>query len=80
MHINFFGAKWCNPCKMMKLVVEKLREEGHVIHYIDAEDNVAMMEEFGVRTVPTFVKIIGGKEVDRKTGPMNIDVFREWVQ
>ena len=57
-----FYAQWCQPCKMMNPVWEKLIEtHGSSINFseIDVEEDkfAEIVESFGVQSVPTFVFI-----------------------
>ena len=68
-----FYADWCGPCKMMAPIVEKIAEENSNIKVgkinIDNEESLAI--EYGVTSIPTFVVIKGGKEVDRIVGAVD---------
>lgn len=52
-----FWAEWCGPCKALEPVVEELVEEHDrlTVAKIDADENEATMEEFGVRSIPTMI-------------------------
>lgn len=61
-----FWAEWCGPCKAMEPVLEELVEEhpGLTLAKIDADENEAAMEEFGVRSVPTMILFREGQPVE----------------
>jgi len=68
-----FYAEWCQPCKMMNPVWEKLIEQyGASINFseIDTEDTkfADIVEAFDVRSVPTFVFINRQGEWEKYTG------------
>ena len=51
-----FGASWCEPCQLMKPVLEKMSVdlEGKVIiKYIDVDEFPALTAEFPITVVPT---------------------------
>ena len=65
-----FTASWCQPCKSMEPLIQKLVSENLSIDYskIDVSDEFDPAVEYGVRGVPTFIALIDGKEVARHTG------------
>jgi thioredoxin 1 len=65
-----FTATWCQPCKSMEPLIEKLVSENLDIDYnkIDVSDEFDPAVEYGVRGVPTFIALVDGKEVSRHTG------------
>lgn len=52
-----FWAEWCGPCKALEPVTEELVEkhERLTVAKIDADENEATMEEFGVQSIPTMI-------------------------
>jgi thioredoxin 1 len=68
--VLYFTADWCNPCKKVKPVVEELNREQIIAKFfiIDADIENEMVNDFGVKSVPTFVLIRDNKEVSRTTG------------
>lgn len=49
-------------------VVSEVRNAGYRVETRNVRSNQAMAGEFNVRSVPTFVYMLDGKEVRRKTG------------
>jgi len=45
-------AKWCSPCKILKA---QLSAEGIEIETIDADDNMSMLRDMGIKSVPTLI-------------------------
>jgi thioredoxin 1 len=68
--VLYFTADWCNPCKKVKPIVEELNREQIIAKFfiIDADIENEMVNDFGVKSVPTFVLIRDNKEVSRTTG------------
>lgn len=59
--ILYFSATWCQPCKQMKPIVESIDRD---VFYVDIEQNESLvLQEFGIRSVPTFIKLVDGKEL-----------------
>lgn len=69
-NIKYFTANWCGPCKQFKPVMEQLKNEGLSIQFIDVDTNRLLVENSGVRSVPTCILEVDGKEVDRWTGAL----------
>jgi len=66
-----FWAPWCAPCGVLGPILEKLeREAGGAVKLVkvDADDNPALMQAWGVRSLPTVIAFRGGEAVDRFVG------------
>lgn len=68
-----FYADWCGPCKMMAPVVERVASENSDLKVvkvnIDNEEELAI--KYMVMSIPTFVVIKNGEEVDRIVGAVD---------
>ena len=61
--VDFF-ATWCGPCKMMAPVVAQLAEEyeGTVkVGKLDIDQNVDIVAQYKIMSVPTFLVIKDGE-------------------
>jgi thioredoxin-like negative regulator of GroEL len=69
-NILYFTADWCNPCKKVKPIVEELNRESSEVKFqvIDADSETELVKKFEVRSVPTFIVLDGGVEIERATG------------
>lgn len=47
---------------------------------VDIDSNSAHAQEFGVMSIPTFVILKDGKEIDRKMGIVSKEQFESWVK
>lgn len=77
-----FYADWCGPCKAMAPIFEEVEKtyEGKVeFKKVDVEEDTSQAEKFGVMSIPTFVILKDGTEVDRKIGAMPKDVLTSWL-
>lgn len=77
-----FYADWCGPCKVMKPIFEKVAPdyEGKVkFEKVDVEANNEKAARFGIMSIPTFVFVKEGEEVDRKMGAMPEQALRDWI-
>lgn len=69
-HVLYFTAEWCKPCEKVKPIVEQLNRDQITARFfmIDADSETEMVEDFGVRSIPTFILIEDNKEVGRTNG------------
>ena len=69
-HILYFTADWCHPCKKVKPIVEELNRESSGVKFqvIDADSETELVKQFEVRSVPTFIVLDGGVEINRAIG------------
>jgi thioredoxin 1 len=66
-----FWAEWCGPCKMIAPILDELSielESSLKIVKINADDNTSLIAEFSIRSIPTMIIFVGGKELKRITG------------
>jgi thioredoxin 1 len=68
--IFYFTADWCNPCKKVKPIVEELNREQTEANFqiIDADMETELVKRFEIKSVPTFILMENGIEVNRITG------------
>lgn len=71
-----FYADWCNPCKMMAPVVERIAEEyeGKVkVGKCDVSANMPLAQKYHVSNIPAFMIFKGGEPVDSFVGALSAD-------
>ena len=73
MSIEFidFYADWCGPCIVMKPVIEELEKDfaGKLqIRKVDVDKELSETTKFGVMSIPTYVLVKDGREVERFVG------------
>jgi thioredoxin 1 len=73
--IFYFTADWCNPCKKVKPIVEELNREQTEANFqmIDVDIEMELAKSFEVRSVPTFILMKDGIEINRITGAQTRD-------
>ncbi len=77
-----FWAPWCNPCKMVAPVLDKLAKElaGKVlIAKVNTDDNPEWAMKFNVQGIPTILFVYNGKVVHRQVGALPEPMLREVV-
>ena len=75
--ILFFSAPWCGPCLSMKKTLSvSIRDELN-IKLIDITEDMELAANHQIMNVPTFVKLVDGQEVARKSGSMTIQSLKE---
>ena len=77
-----FYADWCGPCQMMAPVVEKIASENADIKVrkinIDNEEELAI--KYRVVSIPTFLVIKNGEEVNRIVGAVDKAELEEAIK
>jgi putative thioredoxin len=77
-----FWAEWCQPCKQLSPVLEKLAVEGGgswVLARVDVDANPRLAQAFRVQSIPMVYAIVGGQPVDAFTGVVPEAQLRQWV-
>ena len=68
-----FWAPWCGPCRMMAPAFERAagRLKGRaLLAKVNSDDNPQTAARFGIRNIPTLVRLEGGREVQRRSGAL----------
>ncbi|DBA03974.1 TPA: hypothetical protein N0F65_010627 [Lagenidium giganteum] len=65
-----FTASWCGPCKTMAPIFDELSavHASSVFVKVDVDEFEALMHEFHVTSLPTFIVFKQGKKVDELSG------------
>lgn len=80
VRVLFFTADWCPACVAMKPIVSKLQAEGLEIEEIDHDKAPSRAAEYGVRLLPTFIRLLDERETTRATGVIREDDLRAYFR
>ena len=77
-----FWAAWCEPCKQLSPVLEKLAIEANgawVLAKVDVDANPRLAQAFRVQGIPMVFAVAGGQPVDAFTGVLPEAQLRQWL-
>jgi thiol-disulfide isomerase/thioredoxin len=63
-----FYTDWCGPCRAMNPTVQALVKAGYNVQRINKDRNPALAAKYDVQSIPCFVMVVDGREVDRVVG------------
>jgi putative thioredoxin len=77
-----FWAEWCEPCKQLSPVLEKLAAEGGgtwILGKVDVDTNPRLAQALRVQGIPMVVAVVGGQLVEGFTGVLPEAQIRQYV-
>ncbi|HUG53068.1 MAG TPA: thioredoxin [Vicinamibacteria bacterium] len=77
-----FWAAWCGPCKMAAPEVKKAATEmagKAVVLKVDTDRHPELAQRFGVRGIPNFVVMKGGRVVRQQPGYVAHTQLQNWL-
>jgi putative thioredoxin len=75
-------AEWCEPCKQLSPVLEKLAAEADgqwILAKVDVDTNPQLAAALQVQSIPMVVAVIGGQLADGFLGAMPEAQVRQWL-
>jgi putative thioredoxin len=75
-------AEWCEPCKTLSPMLERLAQAGNgawILAKVDVEANPRVAQLFGVQSIPTIVAIAGGQPVEAFAGAQPEPQVKQWI-
>jgi putative thioredoxin len=75
-------AEWCQPCKQLSPVLEKLAAEAEgqwILAKVDVDANPQLAAALQVQSIPMVVAVIGGQLVDGFLGALPEAQVRQWL-
>jgi putative thioredoxin len=77
-----FWAEWCQPCKQLSPVLERLAAEAGgawVLAKVDIDANPRLAQSFRIQSIPLVYAIVGGQPVDAFNGVIPETQLRQWL-
>jgi thioredoxin 2 len=77
-----FWAPWCGPCIAMAPFFETTaRQLEPALRFakLNTEDHPAPAARFNIRSIPTMIVFLGGKELARHSGAMDTTAITRWL-
>lgn len=67
-----FTATWCPPCKALAPIFNEVAAEHPEmkVYVVDADEYPEILQKFGVRGIPTLMRIENGSVTIQKSGAM----------
>ena len=78
-----FWAEWCGPCRVFTPIVEQLSEkmaDRASVGKLNVDQNSDIASDSGIRGIPTVIIYKGGKEVQRKSGVIQLAELEKMVE
>ena len=75
-----FWAPWCNPCKMVAPILDKIAKEQEgklLIAKVNTDENPQWAQQYGVQGIPTMLFVANGKVVHTQVGAMPEPALRD---
>ncbi|OGY31114.1 MAG: thioredoxin [Candidatus Woykebacteria bacterium RIFCSPLOWO2_01_FULL_41_12] len=77
-----FYADWCGPCIVMKPVIDEIEKElaGKIeVKKINVDENQYEANKYGVMSIPTYLVLKDGKEVERFVGAQSKEIMKNKI-
>lgn len=78
-----FWAEWCQPCRVLKPILEKLAAEyagRFLLVKVNSDQNQELAARLGVRGIPAVKAFVDGQMVDEFTGALPEGQVREFIE
>src|SRR6478609_4597147 len=75
-----FWSPQCGPCMSMKPTMHALEQANYPIREIDTTRDQQTSQQFNVHSIPCFVMLVDGQEVDRKVGATSIQDLEQMFE
>ena len=75
-----FTAKWCGPCREMSPIVSRLERENLPVLKVDIDEQPNLAQKYQIKSIPCFVLVANGREINRIVGPTSEQTLRQMVK
>ncbi len=80
-----FYTKFCGPCKMLSPIIDQLIDSykdnsNVIIEKLDADENIDLAKQYGIRTVPTILFIKDDIVIHKINGATNKKVLIDKIE
>ncbi|AEA23957.1 Thioredoxin domain-containing protein [Pseudonocardia dioxanivorans CB1190] len=75
-------ASWCQPCKQLSPVLERLAAKGKgawILAKVDVDANPRIAQAFGVQSIPMVIALAGGQPIDGFNGALPEPQVSQWI-
>jgi thioredoxin 2 len=78
-----FWAAWCAPCRAAAPHVKQVAQEMSgraLVLKVNSDENGTLAERYGVRGIPNFLVLHGGKPVMQQAGLVDARTMKGWLE
>ena len=81
VNVFYFTADWCQTCKNIRPIINEINRDkpGLKFHMIDADIEQELVQRFKIQSLPTFIIINQGKEIQRLIGSQTKEKLQEFL-
>lgn len=77
--VDVYGT-WCQPCRAMAIIINSLNESDFTFVKIDVDSNKKVAENYGLRSVPSFLIFKNGEHKGIIVGSLPRDKFIQKIR
>ncbi|MDE2252261.1 MAG: thioredoxin TrxC [Gammaproteobacteria bacterium] len=77
-----FWADWCPPCRLMAPVLDELASQRSdvCVAKVDTANGQSVAARYGIRSIPTLVLLLRGREIARFSGAVPASQLLDWLE